>query len=409
VVAGLISAGSCVIAQQDSTIKVTPKSPRASARPSVRIKNTSPVRIRPLTPPSTTPAPSTAAPAVKLVPNAIPAVAKPDSQVIAPGDIVSDVILVVDGKVMNAGAIELIRGQQVMIWLRDLEKLGWGSISAEAGGQMSLAGKNVKLTFKKNQDTAMVNSLAVKLPISTYMRDGKFMVPLSFVSKSLGHEYDCSYRPVAFVVTDTVPQNNPTAAQPKISVGNTLQGIVLFSNKPVSGVKVRAVDKDLMEIEGARATTDAEGKFTISNLPDGEYAAYVYTGDNPDFFNRATEVAALSGNQVFKLKPLALGRILSGVTPASGETATAVNGEIECSWAALDGIAEYRVSVKSLDGTEVAPQVRTKDSKAAIRADKLAAGTKYILEVTAYDPNGEFAGGTPGAGGKPWTFIYSDK
>ena len=383
-------------AQEQVKIKIVPKKTKKTTKPIVT--------VRPLVPAAK---PSQVIVKPKPKPAPVPA---PTGQALASGDIVTDVLLIVDGKVMNAGLIELIRGQQVMVWLRDLEKLGWGAISSDSSGQLSLETKNVKLTFKKNQDTAMVNSLAVKLPINTYMRDGKFMVPLSFVAKSLGHEYDCAYRPVVFVVTGSTPQQSAPAntTHPKVVIGNTISGVVNYNEKPVAGIKVRVTDKDMVEIEGAKAVTGADGTFNINNLPDGEYAAYVYTGDNPGYFNRSSEVIAVAGNQTFKIKPLNLGRILSGIAPDSGASVKAENGEIAVSWVGLDGVAEYRLNVKAENG-EVLSEIRAKEAKTVISADKLTVGTKYTLDVAAYDSNGEFIGGTPGAGGKPWTFVYTDK
>jgi len=108
----------------------------------------------------------------------------------------TSVVLIVDGKVVEAESIELQRGPQVMVWLRDLEKLGWGKTEPGDNGQVLFKGQGITLTFTKNEGVALVNSLAVKLPIDTYVIDTKLMVPLSFVAKALGYQYDYSYKSV---------------------------------------------------------------------------------------------------------------------------------------------------------------------------------------------------------------------
>jgi hypothetical protein len=110
-----------------------------------------------------------------------------------------------DGKVVEVGSLHLQRGQQVMVWIRDLEKLGWGTIETPQPDRISLKAKSVTLTFIKGQGVALVNSLAVRLPIDTYMRAGQFMVPLSFVAKALGYQFDLAVKPVVTIGTASAP------------------------------------------------------------------------------------------------------------------------------------------------------------------------------------------------------------
>ncbi len=222
----------------------------------------------------------------------------------------SSVLLIVDGKVITADALQLVRSQQVMIWVRDLEKLGWGTVDQSQPDRISFKGKNVVLTFTKGQDIAMVNSLSVRLAIDTYTRDGKFMVPLSFVAKALGYDYDLSIRPVALVTT------SPAAAP--VRAGNALNGRVIYNGCGVGGAVVRAVTPDFTIIKNARTKTDADGNFRIDGLADGAYKAYVYKGDNPRYFNRDSEVVTLKGGRTAQLEEMSLGQILAPLNPKSG-------------------------------------------------------------------------------------------
>ena len=67
-------------------------------------------------------------------------------------------MLMVDGKIVETDALDYKR-EQVMVWLRELENLGWGKISPGEGGEVLFQGNGVTLSFVKGQKIAKVNSL----------------------------------------------------------------------------------------------------------------------------------------------------------------------------------------------------------------------------------------------------------
>jgi len=310
------------------------------------------------------------------------------------------VLLIVDGKLVELESAQIQRGMQVMVWLRDLEKLGWGTVEASSPDRVTFKGKGVTLSFTKGQGVAMVNSLAVQLPINVYLRDGRLMVPLSFVAKALGFDYKCQERPVATIVTE--PPKTPARAV------NTLQGTVTYNGHGVDGVIVRAVDPEFTVVKNAVARTDANGDYKIEGLPDGKYMAYVYIGDNPAYFNRASEVVEVRGGGVFQVPDIALGRVIVPARPKPGsEIRPAQKGTVDFSWTACEGAAVYKLTIKKRGSDKPIYEVSTPRPSADVPAGLFARGTTYEAEVKAQNENGDFLGGTAGPGGKLWTFSAS--
>lgn len=285
-----------------------------------------------------------------------------------------------------------------MVWIRELEKLGWGTVESTQPDRVSLNGKGVNLTFIKGQGVAMVNSLSVRLPIDTYMREGRFMVPFSFVAKALGYQYDLTIRPVV-----TISTQPPSAA---VSGGGSLTGRVVYNGSGVSGVTVRAVDKTFTVIKNAVATTDKDGNYTISGLPDGEYMAYVYAGDNPGYFNRASKPARVTGAQEAELEPIALGKLVTPISPPVGAKSVALsNDSLLISWRPIEGAARYKLVIEEPGSEQPVYRTEGAEPEARVPAKHLRSGRTYEAHVTALDRKEAFLGGTAGAGGAPWTFT----
>lgn len=310
----------------------------------------------------------------------------------------SNILLVIDGKVIEAESLQIQRGQHVMVWVRDLEKLGWGSIEPGQPDQVCFKGRGVTLTFTKERGRALVNSLSVILPIDTYLRDGKLMVPISFVAKALGYDYDCTYKAVATITT--------SPAKPVVRSGGSIEGRLLFNGRGVCGVIVQAVQADYTVIKGAAAKTDAEGAYRIDGLPEGECMAYVYVGDNPQYFNRTSELANVVDGAAIKLKPISLGKVLAPLSPGVGERSVpVVGGKISFKWTPCEGAASYSLEVKRRGTSDVVFSTTTDRASIQVPASRFAHGAQYEAQVTALDAKGEFLGGTAGAGGAAWTFT----
>lgn len=318
--------------------------------------------------------------------------ASPSAEVRPAADTSSDVVLLIDGRHIEAAMVETLRGGQVMVWLRELEKLGWGAIEADPSGEVRFLGKSVTLVFTKGQGVAKVNSLAVRLPVDTYTKDGKLMVPLSFVAKALGFEYEAAPKTVV-----TIKPHHPAGM-------NSIVGRVLYNGKGVEGATVRLVDPDFAVVKNISAKTDAKGDYTLSPVPDGKFMAYVYTGDNPAYFNRASKVLDVGGGKQAQAEPLSLGRILAPLQPKPGSDVSLAKPQIEFKWAECPGAASYSFHIGLVGKLVPDIDAKSQGPSVSIASTRLEPGLSYYAEVTALNASGEFMGGTALPGGKQWTF-----
>ncbi len=307
-------------------------------------------------------------------------------------------LLLIDGKLAELENIEITaRGQQVMVWLREFEKLGWGIVQAgDSPDKMALKTKKLTLTFAKGKSVALVNSLSVQLPINCYLKDGKLMVPLSFVAKSLGFSYDLATRPVATVLT------TPPPAPAK---NNEIHGQLLYNDKGIAGVKAVLVDPDYNTVKGFMSITDSNGNFVFDSVPDGKYLVYVWVGHNADFFNRVSEQIELSDAKTVTIKPIHLGRIVRPIKPKVDGVVSAPEGRIVFEWTPCPDATSYSLVVTQPESKDVLISLETTKPKAEVVTKKLTPGLVYSIDVEARGPNGRFLGGTIGAGGKMWTFT----
>jgi hypothetical protein len=276
-------------------------------------------------------------------------------------------LLLIDGKLAEISNIEVTsRGQQVMVWLREFEKLGWGTVVAgDSPEKMALKTKALTLTFSKGQDVALVNSLSVKLPVVS-------------------------------IVTSPPARNN------------TIRGQLLYNDKGIGGIRVVLVDPDYNTVKGFSAVTDSNGNYMFDSVPDGKYLAYVWVGHNPDFFNRVSEELTLSGGATVVAKPISLGRIVQPVKPKVDEVVSTPGGKIVFEWTPCPGATSYGLAVAQVGAKEPLISLETPKPRAEVVTKKLVPSVTYVADIEARDPNGRFLGGTVGAGGKMWTFSIRE-
>ncbi|MCX6344377.1 MAG: stalk domain-containing protein [Armatimonadetes bacterium] len=315
-------------------------------------------------------------------------------------------LLIVDGKAIEADSLELRRGQQVMVWLRDLEKLGWGkAATGTAPGEFLFRGNNnITLSFIKGQGVAKVNALAVDLSVDSYMKNGKLMVPLSFAAKSLGYTFDLSYKAVATISTQPVKVN--------VEKTNSISGIVTYADKGVQGVFVCAVKKvgnNYAAVKNSTTRTAVDGSFKITGLPDGAWNAYIYIGNNPFYLSRVSEPVTVSNGQTARIEPIILCRIITSLSPQIDQKVIPSNGKIDIRWAPCPNAVSYKLRVRQLGSKEDGMVIDCKTSNKQILASKLYPGVKYVIKVSALDASGNELGVTAGSSGKPWVFSVAPK
>ena len=307
----------------------------------------------------------------------------------------ADALLIIDNKVQEIPSLTLVRGFQLMIAVKDLEKLGWGYLEPSAAGQAVFRGNGITLTFIKGKDTALVNSLPVRLPVVIYTKDGRLMVPLSFVASSLGHSYEMETKPVARINTQFIKTNTSK---------NSIKGKVLFNGKGMHSIIVRLIDKYRTSDGSMSAVTNDSGEFLITNVPDGEYSAYIYTGDNPKYFNRESELISIKNGKMLAVKPISLGALIIPVSPAIASIVKNIKGSLSVSWSAVSDAASYKIVVKKVGSDKGVDVYDSQTASVKIPSAGLLQGNQYELQIFAYNTAGDFIGGTPSSGVTPWIF-----
>lgn len=353
-------------------------------------------------------------------------------------------VVIVNNTLKQLENIEITPDDHVMVWLRDLEKLGWGNISVGSAGETVFSNDKVTLAFNKNSESAKFNSLSVKLPVKTYLRDGKFMVPISFVAKAMGYEYSAEERVIVFIkqpdapaevpaqpkvtapaspantvpkatVTPKVPQKTDTAAKPADNTAsggnaasadskptansnsNWFQGTVVHNDKKIGGVKLALTDANNKFIK--TAVSDAGGSFTFYSLPNGTYNIVINNSDNPEYKTDKIANLAISGGAAKKLdKPIQL----VGAMKLKSSPKLSSDKNYNLAWNKIPGAVQYKISLASSNSKALKPSFTTKTENISIPLDKLSKGQNYSVSVTAVNTKGAVIGES---NGKEWAIT----
>ena len=340
-------------------------------------------------------------------------------------------VVIVNTTLKQLENIEITPDDHVMVWIRDLERLGWGSISSASNGETLFSNPKVTLAFNKNSDSAKFNSLSVKLPVKTYLKDGKMMVPISFVAKTMGYEYSAEERVIVFIKQPDVPEennsrndapaiptnpkptetpkaNNPTPV-PKTPSGNTsvpasksdsnwFQGTVVHNDKKIDGVKLALTDPNNKFVK--TAVSDANGIFAFYNLPNGNYNVVINNVDNPLYKTDKIGGLAVSGGIAKKLdKPIQL----MGAMRLKAIPKLDSKKNYNLVWNKVSGATQYKITLSSPNAKALKPSFTTKNESLSISADKLSKGQNYTVKAVAINSKGAIIGES---NGKEWA-IYT--
>ncbi len=316
-------------------------------------------------------------------------------------------LVLIDNKIIELDTLEVVRGQQAMIWIREIEtKLKWGVVESAGPVKTVFRSNNVKLTFIKDQGIALVNSLAVKLPIDTYYRNDRLMVPLSLVAKSLGHKYKLSYKVVIDIDSSTaLPE--PVTNDNKMETG-VLSGQVQNADKNLEGIVLHLIDPEYRVVRENAATTDRDGQYEITGLKKGKYRVYAYVEENPDYFNRVSEVVDIEPGKTTEASPLKLVKLVRPGEPEPGKEIEDKSENIDVSWTGISTAKEYLVTVANGESGDVITDIKTEKTSITLKKELFDSGTIYVITVTARGANDQIVGKTAGKGGVLWTFSLAD-
>jgi len=342
--------------------------------------------------------------------------------------------VLVNDKKVNFESIDISENNIIFVSLRDLEKINWGTIlPAENNGVLFRTSK-MDLVFYKNSDSVKVNSLSLKLPLKTYVKNNKFMVPLSFVAKTLNADFTHSTQtvieikgfepkeePVKTVTKTTVETpkettteevNNNTSEntnttgktvvkeyeKPDLNM-NWFQGTVIAYSKKLNGIDIDLYSSDNKHI---KTTTSKDGYFAFYNLKDGTYYIIIDNKRNPSFKTFKTKNFDIKGETANKItKPLEIIRASKITTPIQKVTVDK-NDYYSVAWSAVPKVKTYKIAVTSTNAKALSPRYTAKTEKINIPLKDLSKGQTYSIKMTAYDENGKVIGEDHGTG---WGFT----
>ncbi|MBQ7256642.1 MAG: hypothetical protein IJS60_02995 [Abditibacteriota bacterium] len=334
--------------------------------------------------------------------------------------------ILINGEKSTFNKIDIKDNDVVFVSLRDLEQIGLGTIKQSGDGGIEFSTSKMNLLFYKDSDSVKMNSLSLKLPMSTYLEDGKLMVPLSFVVKSLGAEYDQETDLIIHIDNLSIPKktelkaptleqptsNSPvtegvsTPAEPEKVVtdyqapsldGNWFQGIVMAYGK-----RLNLIDVDLYNSNNklVQTTKSTEGAFAFKGLDDGKYYIKIDHAKNPSFKTFTTapfNVKDMEGNKI--KKPLNIYRAIK----SNGCKPNEVKGQ-KCymfTWNEVPNVANYKVIVSSSNPKAKVAKYDKKVEKINIPISDISKGQTYGVSVIAYDKYGNKIGESVDSG---WTF-----
>ena len=132
--------------------------------------------------------------------------------------------------------------------------------------------------------------------------------------------------PVASASVTNAPAANasaaPVAAQPdgpRPTTGGLVQGRVLWNGQPVAGVTAFVADNPLGSVRYGTATTDEQGRFSISGVPEGNRSVLVY-GD-PRVFGSGSATFTMTASPF--TRDFHLCKVFEPVSPSDNESVAA--------------------------------------------------------------------------------------
>ncbi|MGD0113048.1 MAG: hypothetical protein ABSD48_14400 [Armatimonadota bacterium] len=319
--------------------------------------------------------------------------------------------IIVNGRGTGVKAAQVAPDGQVMVWVRDLERMGLAKAGWDGRSRSAvLVGPGVRIAFQPASSTARVTLTSsagrpteAREPLThpAVQSGGRLIVPLSFACKKLGVTIERRSRSIVNLIQAKRP---PTRKGGEPEAAGVVMGKVLFGGRPLPGVVLRLVrDADSTFLPDRQARTDAAGRYRFADIPPGRYRVYAYVGDNPDYFNR--ETATLTVTSAGMVAPtVSMGRVLRSVRPLPGAR-TPYAERLSFEWTPCPGAASYEFSaVDPETGEEVAFKA-AQAPRVSIAGNAFSLGRRYHWRVVALTQGGDFLGATPGMGAAPWSFV----
>lgn len=334
-------------------------------------------------------------------------------------------VILFNGQKTDFSLVDIKDDNIVFVPLRDLEKAGLGVISSGENGAVEFSTKSLNFLFYKNSDTVKMNSLSLTLPKQTYMNEGKFMVPLSFIIKSLGGNIDQYTELIVTVDGLKIPKQedkkapalkNTPSDQPvtenksqetKTEETETKETKTVTEHKNQTlninwfqgtviayGKKLNLIDLDLYDAKTGKCIQTVqsnEGHFAFKGMPDGTYFIKADHIKNPSFRSYKTDNFTVNKMEGYKFtKPLNLIRAIK----CDGINTIDINGQkcYSVTWTPVPNFKNYKVVLSCGNPKAKMPKYDKKTEKINIPISDLSKGQTYTVKIFAQDKYGNVIG-----------------
>lgn len=186
-----------------------------------------------------------------------------------------------------------------------------------------------------------------------------------------------------------------------------VNGRVLYNGQGLNGVKVYLVPEaeaakmpekvpDTRVVVGENGLTNQDGRYTITNVPEGKYRVYVFDDhaparylSRPGFWGALGEEGFTVGKGATTAPDISLTRAIKTQSPGNGEVVPAP--PVEFNWEPCPGAVSYTLSVFDSHAKLLhAEKGLTSSSRKALFS--WALGGVFSWQVTAYNGRGESIG-----------------
>ena len=143
--------------------------------------------------------------------------------------------------------------------------------------------------------------------------------------------------------TSTTSTTTTTTVRTPVIAPGTVQGRVLWNEQPVAGATVYVTELyDFNSTRYGSATTDANGQFTISGVPDGNKYLYIF-GNKPEFWISGVTPFKMQAGSGTLADDTYLPKGFEPTAPTNGATVFSSHPTLQ--WDPYPGAIDYSVRV----------------------------------------------------------------
>lgn len=201
----------------------------------------------------------------------------------------------------------------------------------------------------------------------------------------------CSSRPATPPVGETpVALPLPSEAESTVMVsGGSVTGTAFWGDAPLADARIELLPDDWRvtgdETAVGSATSDADGQYTITNVPTGEWSVVAYWPDGERSEGGTPVVDVVAGHTVADT----IVRLERSITLLEPDLSQPGSATPTIRWEPIDGIDTYRVLLIDMGTTEAVVQEMVSGDQLAVAEGMLQPSRSYTLVISGMDAAGE--------------------